>query len=319
MDALTGRSVFVTGASGFVGANIVRQLAKMGAEVHAQVRPTSSTWRLSGITPPVRLHSLDLTHRESVISTLREARPKIIINSAHPPGHPLNFEAFTEGLDSSIRLTGTLIEAAMTVGFDKFIQIGSSLEYGPSKSPLRESDPASPMSLRGVAKAATTLLCRQLAISNSLPLAILRLFSVYGYWESKSRFIPAIILAALRHEQVRLTPPGYRHDFVFVEDVVEACLLAAQREVSSGEIINVGSGQQWSNEQVVDLVKDISGSNIDVCVGSYPVQSHDTAFWVADTTGARIRLGWSPRHDLRSGLEKTLSWFRAQSPSIGEI
>jgi nucleoside-diphosphate-sugar epimerase len=139
---------------------------------------------------------------------------------------------------------------------------------------------------------------------------MLRLFSVYGYWEASTRLIPAAIMAALRNREIALTPPGYQRDLIFVEDVVEACLLAVEAEKAVGEILNVGSGEQWSNEQVVEMVQAVCGRRFGVRVGAYPARPSDTTHWVADNRKAQELLGWKPRHMLRSGLEKTIAWFR---------
>ena len=78
-----------------------------------------------------------------------------------------------------------------------------------------------------------------------------------------------------------------------------------------GEIINIGSGQQWSNEDVVDLVQSVTGQRIATRIGEYPARPFDTGHWVADIGKAKRLLGWEPRHTLREGLEKTAAWFRA--------
>ncbi len=174
----------------------------------------------------------------------------------------------------------------------------------------KETDLLVPSLFYGVTKAASTLLLQQFARKDLRPIVILRLFSVYGYWEAAHRLIPTAIMASINGSDLGLTKPGFRRDLVFIEDVVEACLRAAHKPGASGRIFNIGSGRQWTNEQVVQMVEAITRRPIRVHVGAYPPRPSDTARWVADIRRAREQLGWTPRHSLESGLRKTIRWFR---------
>jgi nucleoside-diphosphate-sugar epimerase len=213
-------------------------------------------------------------------------------------------------LQTGVLGTANLLEAVSTIPLERLVHLGSSLEYGPRDRPLLESDRLEPRTFRGAAKAAATLLCQQFARSDHCSVVVLRAFSVYGPWEAGTRLVPTAILAALRHHDMNLTGPGHRRDLVFVQDVVEACLLAVQAEPIAGEIINVGSGRQWANEEIVAQVQAISGQRIRVQAGNYPPSPSDTGYCVADIEKAKRLLGWKPRHTLQSGLEETVTWFR---------
>lgn len=311
MDDLRGKCVLVTGAAGFVGANLTIELVRQGAEVHALVRPSTRLWRIAEIIPRLTLHLVDLTNGQELQKIINQVRPVFIFHLAAHGGHPLSTQDREETLRTNILGTANLLEAITPMDFQRFVHIGSFLEYGAKNKPLQESDRLEPSTFRGVAKAAATLLCQQIVQANRRrPIVVLRPFSVYGYWEAPTRLVPTAIRAALYKQEIALTAPGYRHDWIFVEDMVEACLLSLQSEEVAGEIINVGSGHQWSNEEVVDTVQALSGQRVRIRVGAYPARPWDTTYWVADIRKAKRLLGWEPRHMLRSGLEKTLSWFR---------
>lgn len=310
MADLRDRRVLVTGAAGFIGANLLRELLHCGAEIHALVRASTRLWRIKEILPQLRLHRVDVTDREELERTVKRVRPEIVFHLASPAGHPSRPRDREDFLRATILGTAYLLEALAPLDFARFIHVGSSLEYGPRNQPLNESDRLEPSTWRGVGKAAATLLCQQCARADRRPVVVLRPFSVYGYWEPPTRLIPTAIRAVLRNEEIALTEPGYRRDLVFVEDLVEACLLTVQAQNVAGEIINVGSGQQWGNEEVVEMVQAVSGQRVGVRVGTYPARLSDTSHWIADIQKARRLLGWEPRHTLRSGIEKTISWFR---------
>jgi nucleoside-diphosphate-sugar epimerase len=305
-----GLIVLVTGATGFVGANLVRGALAQGAEVHAIVRPSARPWRLEALLPRIHVHPADIADARAVGVALTKARPHVVYHSAMAGGHPRNAAEREEMMRVSLLGTSRVLEASWDAGVARFVQIGSWLEYSPRASPLREDVPMGPVSFRGVAKAAATLLCRQFSRERSWPLVVLRLFSVFGPWESSTRFVPSAIRAALGGGELPLTPPGIRRDFVFVDDVVEACLRAAVADVAPGEVINVGSGEEHANEEVVALVERASGRAVSVRRGEHPMGAHDGVHCAADIQRAREVLGWAPRHSLAEGIARFVEWVR---------
>jgi len=310
---LRNRRVLVTGATGFLGANLVRRLLVLGADVHGVARTNLNAWRLEGILGEFVTHGADVADQDAVSRVINEVRPDIIFHLAAP--RTSSTEDYWENVKTSVLGTASLLNAADSLDYTRFVHLGSSLEYGPSTRPLRETQLLRPVTIRGATKAAATLLCLQRARGGRRPVVVLRAFSVYGYWEDPGRLIPTAMRAALEGQDMALTAPGFRRDLVFVDDVVEAMLLSLNAPNVHGQVINVGSGQQWSNEQVVDEVQSVSGRKISLRVGAYPARSSDTGFWVADNRKARRLLGWTPRHSLREGLEKTFRWV-ASHPSL---
>ena len=309
---LEGQRVLVTGAAGFIGANLVRALVEARSEVHALIRPTSDLWRLRDVLPCLSgLHSVDMRCREDLLTTVRGVSPAVIFHGAAPPGHPSGVTHEASFIRDTVVSTVHVLEAAADSNVSRVIHLGSSLEYGPRRKALSETDRLDPTTTRGVAKAAATLLCRQWARSHRTLVVVLRLFSVYGPWEGATRLVPTAILAALDGCPLALTPPGFRHDFIFVEDVVEACARAVGVSLSPGTILNIGSGRQWTNEAVIRILQTVSGIPICVRPGSHPPRPLDTHHWVAEISRARRQLGWKPRYTLARGLQKTMEWFRA--------
>lgn len=305
-----GVRVLLTGGTGFIGANLVRGLLSRGVSLHLLCRPTSSTWRLADVRDHLTIHRADLLDADAVYAVVQAVQPQVIFHLAMASGHPSSAAERSVSLAVAALGTAHLLEAARNAGTSRFVHAGSSLEYASRDHPLRESDALQPKTFRGLAKATASMVATWYALYGGVHAVILRFFSVYGPWESPHRFIPTVLRAALTDEEIRLTAPGFRHDFVFVEDVVAACLLAAEGDLAPGEACNVGSGQQWSNEEVVALVERLVGKSLRVRVGAYPAQPPDTRHWQADIAKARALLGWAPAHRLEEGLRKTLAWMR---------
>ena len=98
-------------------------------------------------------------------------------------------------------------------------------------------------------------------------------------------------------------------DFIFVEDAVDA-LLAISQHNSRGEVFNVGSGKEYSVEEVCEKVRAMLGSQIQPTWGVAEMRSFEPQHWCADISKARSMLGWEPKHSLDEGLAKTIEWYR---------
>lgn len=307
MSFFSGKRVLVTGAAGFLGSNLVRGLLEKGASVHALVRPSSDLWRLEELRTRLSLSFADVARREELSRAVQSAAPEILFHLA-ARGVVERDAPGVEILETNVLGTFHLLEATRPLACERFVHVGSSTECGRKNEPIKESDCLEPSTLRGASKAAATLLCQQVARAENRSLVILRPFSVYGPWEAPGRLVPTAIRAALDGLEMPLTAAVFRRDLVFVEDVVEACLMAAERDLPAGEIVNIATGREWSNEEVVRIVESVSGRPIRRRVGEYPARENDNEHWVADIAKAGRLLGWTPRHTLAAGLEKTIAW-----------
>lgn len=310
MDTLKGKIVFITGAAGFFGANLSRDLLRRGVRLHGLVKPSSSLWRLDDLRSEITLHKSNLNDQSRLEGIIRSINPDIVVHSAFPAGNPIDRRSRRDMIETGLIGTTNLLEALLENEPECVFSFGSSMEYGPKDTPMSEVDALEPVSFRGAVKAAQTLICRQYAERFQLPIAVLRPFMVYGPWEAPPRFIPAIILATLRGEPIQLTPPGFRRDYLFVEDLVEASIRTCQADLDGFEILNIGSGNEHTNEEVAATVEKIAGRVLDLQPGTHPLRPWDRAHWLADITKTERVLGWRPRHTLEQGLEKTYAWFQ---------
>jgi len=302
-------TALVTGATGFVGAALVRRLVAAGQEVHILCRRNSELWRLNGIAGELRSHFVDLRDADGVERCVAQIKPEVIYHLATYGGFAGQRD--TEAIFGA-NLSGTmhLLRACEKVGFRCFVNTGSSSEYGMKGAPMREDDLLEPLGDYGVSKAAATLFCRSEALQRALPVVTLRLFSPYGPWDDPKRLIPYLIASLLQGTAPRLSTPDSVRDFVFIDDVLDLFLRVDLLSGLSGEILNVGSGVQTSIGEVAWELGEIIGAAAAPEWGACASPRSEPARWVADVERARTLAGWEPRTGLRAGLEHTVAWMR---------
>jgi nucleoside-diphosphate-sugar epimerase len=299
----------VTGAAGFVGANLTRRLLNEGHEVHMAVRPGSRTWRIETLLGDAPLHEVDLEDAEGVARIVRELRADWIFNLAAHGAYSWQTDV-VEILRVNVVGTANLLEAATRAGFAAFVHAGTSSEYGVKDHAATEGEPLDPSSAYAVAKASATMLCRLFALTSGQHVAVLRLYSVFGPWEEPGRLLPALIMRGLAGELPPLVSRDAAHDFVYVEDAADAFLLAATRAPEAGAVFNVGSGVQTTLEEAVAVTRRVLAVEAEPQWGTMESRSWDTHVWVADATRIAVELGWAPRHSFEQGFERQAEWFR---------
>lgn len=304
------KRVIVTGASGFVGANLARRLLRDGHEVHALLRSRHKSWRIESIRPDIQQHIVDLNDSEGLVRIVHQIRPEWIFHlavyGAYSPQADL-----AEMIKTNIVGTSNLVSACLATGFGAFVNTGSSSEYGFKDHAPAETEALEPNSYYGVTKASATLFCRFTAQTRRVHLPTLRLYSVYGSYEEPTRLIPSLIRCGSRGRLPPLANPDIARDYVYVDDVSEAYVLSASHQLSEpGPIYNLGTGVQTSLREVVEIARRLMGIPAEPLWGTMANRQWDTNVWLADNTKIGRELGWRPRFSFEKGFRETVEWFQ---------
>jgi UDP-glucose 4-epimerase len=306
--------VLVTGAGGFVGANLAASLAHAGHDVVAWIRPESPTWRLDHLEDAVEVVPVDLLDGEAIDVGVRSARPDWVFHLAAHGAYSWQRDAeliMQTNLVSTVRL----LAACQRHGFSAFVNAGSSSEYGFQDHAPREHELPEPNSDYAVMKAAATLHCRFVAQRDDVHVVTLRLYSVYGPWEEPGRLMPTLVARGLEGHLPPLVSPDTPRDFVSVRDAERAFLIAAERTgVERGSVFNIGSGRQTPLREVVEVARAEMDVEEEPEWGTEPQRSWDAAVWVADSEKASKQLGWVAEDDLPTGFARLAEWLR-ENPS----
>ncbi len=300
----------VTGAEGFLGANLVRHLSAAGHEVIALSRPGGNSWRLEEIQREVRILELDLRETAAIGEAVTAIEPQWVFHLAAHGAY--SWQTDVEAMiEVNVSATAALLAAARAAAVEAFVNVGSSSEYGLKGHPPREDEWLEPNSYYAVTKAAGSHLTA-LAAGDGLPAVTLRLYSIYGPWEDPGRLIPALVREATRGRLPSLVAPDTARDFVYVGDCCEALLRAAQRGApgGSGATLNVGSGRQTRLDELVELARRALGVTALPEWSTMEGRGWDTNVWVSDPSAAFERIGWRASTGIGEGLARTAEWLR---------
>lgn len=303
------KSVVITGGAGFIGSNLTRKLLNLGYNVNVLTRSSTDLWRLKDVLPKVKIHQADIFNKQTISETIKKINPKSIIHLATYTQYR-NQEDFGQMVETNIKGTLNLLDATKNISYDVFINTGSSSEYGIKESPMKETDLLEPISFYAASKASATLLCQVFSKEYKKPIITLRPFSVYGPHEEKDRFIPTIIKALIKGKPISLTAGKQRRDFIFVDDVAN-CYIKTLKKGNKllGEILNIGTGWEYTNDEIVETLFRTTGKKVPVNKGAFPKRMWDTSHWVSDIAKTKRLLNWSPSFTLEKGLKKTYNWY----------
>jgi UDP-glucose 4-epimerase len=298
-DRLLAQKILVTGASGFIGSHLCRRLCKGGAEVHAISRTRSHDTEHG-----VRWWQGDLAEIATVQDLLARVKPHVIFHLASHVVGARDLHAVMPTFRCNLMSTVNLLIVAGQVGCRRIVVAGSLEE--PEQGDL-EAVPCSPYAAAKWAASAYALMFHALY---QLPVVILRIFMVYGPAQRDLRkLVPYVILSLLRGEAPKLTSGQRPVDWIYVEDVVEGLLAAAQAPDVEGSTIDIGSGELVPIRAVVERLIQIIDPDVEALFGAVPDRPFEQVR-LADTARSNAMMGWKPTTPLEEGLKRTVDWYK---------
>ena len=302
--------ILVTGGAGFIGSNVVDRFVALGHDV--AVLDNLSTGQREFVNPKARLYEVDLTDRDAVERCVSDWKPAVVdhhaaqIDVRHSVSDPV-FDARTNILGGI-----ELLQSCRRHGVRKLIysSTGGAL-YGEGRTlPAPEEHPVNPESPYGASKHTFEHYLFIWKLLHGLDYTVLRYANIYGPRQNPhgEAGVNAIFIGLMLHgKRPRIFGDGEAvRDYVYVEDVVEANVLALER--GAGEMVNIGTGVGTSVNQIFRELKGIL--NFDQEPIYEPPRPGEVQRIFLDASRAQRVLGWTPKTTFRAGLEKTIAWSR---------
>lgn len=301
-------AVLVIGGAGAIGSNLVRRLIAERYRVAVFSLPGPDLVRLDDIKDQIELIIGDLTVPGTIQEVITNLKPQIVYHLASTIWARLPGTSQAEHLKVNGLGTVYLLEALKDRPETRVVFTGSAAVYGPGTS-LKEDAPIMPNTVFGACKAAATILLQTYGRIYGLSTVELRFFMPYGPWEHPQRLIPQAILSALAKKDLAMTSGEQKRDPVYIDDVVEALILAGAKNVKTGSIFNIGSGQAIPVKDIVQQIFELMGRPAKPLLGMIPMRPDEIMEMSADVSAAQRDLGWEPRVSLTAGLRNTITWW----------
>lgn len=312
------RKVLVTGADGFIGSHLAEALVEAGAEVRAlcYYNVRNSVGWLDYTAPEI---AAEIDFR---LGDVRDARfmerscegVEYVFHLAALIAIPYSYVAPESYVDTNVRGTLNLLEAARRHGCERIVQTSTSEVYGtPESLPITEAHPLRAQSPYAATKIAADKLCEAYYCSFGTPVVTLRPFNTYGPRQSARAVIPTILTQLLRGEpEIELGNLEPKRDLTFVADTVRGFLAAGLVEGLEGRTIQLGTGRSESIRDIVDAAQRACGTSTPVRVARQRMrpEGSEVMTLLADASLAERLLDWRPTVSLETGLELTADWMR---------
>jgi nucleoside-diphosphate-sugar epimerase/glycosyltransferase involved in cell wall biosynthesis len=301
--------IVVLGASGFIGANLLRMLLEHREDVYGTATRLPA-WRLEGL-PRNHVLVTDLLIDSNLDALLQEVKPRTIFDCIAYGAYSFETDReliYRTNFNLISRLLGRLDPRTLSC----YVHAGSSSEYGDNSSGPPEDAPPAPNSHYSVSKVAAASLIQYFGRKKGLPCVNLRLYSAYGPLEDSSRLIPNVVHFGAFGLYPELVDPKVSRDFIYVDDVARAFIEVGLKlsEPDYGESFNLGTGRKTTIGDIVTTAQRVFNIHQEP-VFSMPNREWDLTDWFADISKVRERFGWEPKVCLEEGLKRTASWYRS--------
>jgi nucleoside-diphosphate-sugar epimerase len=303
----------VTGGAGFIGSNICKKLVSQGCFVRVVDNLlTGKESNLAGIIDKIEFIQADMGDAEVAQSAMQDI--DVVLHQGALPSVPRSVDDPAATHKHCVDATFTLLLAARDADIKRFVYASSSSAYGDTPTlPKIETMPPMPLSPYAVGKLVGEYYAKVFYEVFGLETISLRYFNVFGpYQDPASQYaaaIPAFVTAILKDKPPTIYGDGEQsRDFTYVDNVVDANLLAASAKQTKGEVVNIACGLAITVNAIIALINDLVGKNVK------PIHTDprpgDVKHSLADITLAEKLLVFKPTVPFKQGLQKAIGWYR---------
>jgi NAD dependent epimerase/dehydratase len=317
-NSISGRKVFVTGADGFIGSHLVELLVACGATVRAMVFYNS--WNEKGwlrdvpadTLKEVELFPADVRDAERVREGV--AGSEYVFHLSSLIAIPYSYDAPRSYVETNVIGCVNVLQACRESDtLERLVHVSTSEVYGTAQQiPISEQHPLVGQSPYSATKIAADKMAESFHRSFGLPVVTARPFNTFGPRQTARAVIPTIAAQLLSgREKLKLGALDPTRDFNYVTDTAAAMLALALCAEADGQVVNIGSGEEWSIRQVVDILSEIVGRKVDVETEPERIrpEASEVNRLIADKRKISELTDWKPRVPFRDGLQRTVKWI----------
>lgn len=302
----------VTGGAGFIGSNICRRLVSQGCFVRVVDNLlTGKRSNLADIIDKIEFIEADMGDPSVAAQAMKDI--EVVLHQGALPSVPKSVADPVTTHKHCVDATFTLLVAARDAGIKRFVYAASSSAYGDSATlPKVETMTTNPLSPYAVAKLTGEYYCKVFCGVFGLQTVSLRYFNIFGPYQDPTSQYAAAIPAFVSHI-IKDTPPTVygdgeqSRDFTYIENVIEANLLAARAEETHGEVVNIACGDRITVNEIIKLINEHFGK--DIKTNYVPSRPGDVKHSLADISLAEKVIGYKPIVRFPEGLEKAIDWY----------
>ena len=318
MGRLDGKTAMVTGADGFIGSHLVEQLVASGAHVRAMVYYNS--WNDIGwlrdvahdVRSSLEIFPADVRDADRVQRAI--AGCEYVFHLSSLIAIPYSYEAPRSYVDTNVLGALNVFQACrQNTSLERLVHVSTSEVYGTAQQvPISETHPLTAQSPYAATKIAADKLAESFHLSYGVPVVTARPFNTFGPRQTARAVIPTIASQLLFGQgRIELGSLNPTRDFNYVTDTARGMLALALAPGANGSVVNIGSGQEWSVGQVVELLFDICGRTAEVVTQPERVRPERSEVnrLLADNRRMRELCDWKPEVPFKEGLRRTVEWI----------
>jgi NAD dependent epimerase/dehydratase len=315
---LQDKKILVTGADGFIGSFLTEELLNRGFTVRAFTFYNSfNSWGWLDHLPKEKLDKIevfpgDIRDPRGVETAMQDCQ--IVFHLAALIAIPFSYHSPDSYVDTNIKGTLNVLQAAKKLGIEKVLVTSTSEVYGTAQYvPIDERHPHQGQSPYSATKIAADRLAESFYRSFDLPVVTVRPFNTYGPRQSARAIIPTVITQLLSGvSEIKLGNLSPRRDFNYVKDIVRGFIAIAESDKTMGQEVNIATGESISMRELVLLLSSMINHSAKLVIDQERVRPDKSE--VENLLGCNKKIhqltGWKAEYDLKTGLKETIEWFK---------
>ena len=302
------KKILITGASGFIGSNLIARIIKDECEV-AVINRISENYKI-----PICEYIGDITDFNFMFKTINDFNPTNVFHLAAYKKRSSSVEDIRSSLNINLIGTLNLYQSLLKLKtLNSVITLGTIDEYGDCISPYSENIKEKPLSAYGFSKFCVTKLSEFFFNNFNLPITVLRPTIAYGPKQGMDMFIPSLINSLLNNKTYEMTPGNQIRDFIYVSDLIDAILNINYDKNSLGNIFNVGSGFSIKIKDVALIIAKSLGKEKFLKIGAINYRKEEVMDYNISIDKILNNSNWKPKTNFEEGLELTIKYFKSNA------